>query len=118
MQSVEPVVVGEHDVRTVVQQQGEHVVSLLTDGVVQRSVALAVLEGRVAAQTQEHFYDTNMTFIYGDMERCLSSFVPGVQIRPGCSDYLHHPRLVTEGSVMDGSVSVLILQLQVSSRPQ
>lgn len=43
MKRVEAVVVGDHDVGVVVQQEGQHVVTLLGDGVVQRGVALRVL---------------------------------------------------------------------------
>jgi hypothetical protein len=44
MKRVEAVVVGDHDVGVVVQQEGQHVVTLLRDGVVQRSVTLRVLQ--------------------------------------------------------------------------
>ena len=45
VQRVESVVVGDHDVGAAVQEEGEHVVALLADGVVQGGVALGVLEG-------------------------------------------------------------------------
>ena len=43
MKRVEAVVVGDHDVGVVVEQQREHVVAFLGDGVVKRSVTLRVL---------------------------------------------------------------------------
>ena len=43
VQRVEPVVVGDHDVGVAVEEEGEHVVALLGDGVVQRGVALRIL---------------------------------------------------------------------------
>ena len=43
VERVEAVVVGDHDVGVLVEEEGEHVVALLGDGVVQRSVALRVL---------------------------------------------------------------------------
>jgi hypothetical protein len=43
VERVEPVVVGDHDVGAVVEEEGQHVVALLRDGVVQRGVALRVL---------------------------------------------------------------------------
>ena len=43
VERVESVVVGEHDVRVVVEEEGQHVVPLLGDGVMQRCVTLAVL---------------------------------------------------------------------------
>jgi hypothetical protein len=44
MQGIEAVVIGDHDVGVVLQQQRQHVVALLGDGVVQRSVAFRVLQ--------------------------------------------------------------------------
>ncbi len=43
VEGVEPIVVGEHDIGAVVQEQRQHVVPLLGDGVMQRRVTLAVL---------------------------------------------------------------------------
>ncbi len=43
VQGVEAVVVGDDDVGLVLEQQRQHVVALLADGVVQRSVSLGVL---------------------------------------------------------------------------
>ena len=43
VERVEPVVVGDHDVGVLVEEEGQHVVALLGDGVVQRSVALGIL---------------------------------------------------------------------------
>lgn len=43
MQGIEAVVVGQGDVRRVIQQQGQDVVSLLADGVVQSRVSVRVL---------------------------------------------------------------------------
>jgi hypothetical protein len=43
VEGVESVIVGEHDVGAVVQEQRQHVVPLLRDGVMQRRVSLAVL---------------------------------------------------------------------------
>lgn len=45
VQGVEAVVVGDGDVSASLQQHRQHVVSLLTDGVVQGGVALRVLHG-------------------------------------------------------------------------
>ena len=46
VERVEAVVVGDHDVGVLVEEQGQHVVALLGDGVVQRSVALRILNER------------------------------------------------------------------------
>ena len=43
VERVEAVVVGDHDVGVLVEEQGEHVVALLRDGVVQRSVTFRIL---------------------------------------------------------------------------
>ena len=43
VEGVESVVVGDHDVGVLVEEEGEHVVALLRDGVVQRGVALRIL---------------------------------------------------------------------------
>lgn len=43
MQDVETIVVGDNDVSHVFQQQRQHVVSLLADGVMQRSISLGIL---------------------------------------------------------------------------
>lgn len=43
VQGVEPVVVGQHDVSIVVQEQRQHVVTLLRDGVVQWRIAFRIL---------------------------------------------------------------------------
>lgn len=43
VQGVEPVVIGQHDVSIVVQQQRQHVVTLLRDGVVQWRIAFRIL---------------------------------------------------------------------------
>lgn len=45
VQGVEAVVVGDGDVGSGLQQHRQHVVPLLTDGVVQRCVALRILQG-------------------------------------------------------------------------
>lgn len=45
MESVEAVVVGDGDIGAGLQQNGQHVVSLLADGVVERRVSLRVLRG-------------------------------------------------------------------------
>ena len=44
VKGVETVVVGDHDVGGVVQQQCQHVVPLLGNGVVQRGVTFRVLQ--------------------------------------------------------------------------
>ncbi len=46
VERVEAVVVGDHDVCAPLQQQRQHVVTLLGDGVVQRGVALGILQKR------------------------------------------------------------------------
>ena len=46
VECVESVVVGDHDVGVLVEEEGEHVVALLRDGVVQRSVALRILNNK------------------------------------------------------------------------
>ena len=43
VQGVEPVVIGQHDVSIVVQQQRQHVVTLLGDGVVQWRITFRIL---------------------------------------------------------------------------
>jgi hypothetical protein len=43
VQGVEPVVIGQHDVSIVVQQQRQHVVTLLRDGVVQWRITFRIL---------------------------------------------------------------------------
>jgi hypothetical protein len=43
VQGVESIVVGQHNVCVVVQQQRQHVISLLRDGIVQGRVAFRVL---------------------------------------------------------------------------
>ena len=43
VEGIEPVVVGDHDVRVVVEQQGQHVVPFLGDRVVQGGVAFGIL---------------------------------------------------------------------------
>ena len=50
MESVESVVVGDHDVGAVVQEEGQHVVALLRNRVVQCSVAFGILK-----TNQKHF---------------------------------------------------------------
>jgi hypothetical protein len=50
MESVESVVVGDHDVGAVVQEEGQHVVALLRNRVVQCSVAFGILKTK-----QKHF---------------------------------------------------------------
>lgn len=52
MQGIEAVVIGQRDVSLVVQEQRQHVVPLLGDGVVQRRVSLRVLP------THTHMYIT------------------------------------------------------------
>ncbi len=47
MEGVESVVVGDHDVCAALQQQSQHVVPFLGDGVVQRGVALGILPKRI-----------------------------------------------------------------------
>ena len=47
VQRVEPIVVGDHDVGVAVQQEAEHVVPLLGDCIVQRSVAFGVLKRKL-----------------------------------------------------------------------
>lgn len=44
MEGVEAVVVGDGDIGTGLQQNGQHVVSLLADGVMERRVSLRVLQ--------------------------------------------------------------------------
>ena len=44
VQGVESVVVGQRYVGVVIQQQSQHVIALLGDGVVQRGVSLRILE--------------------------------------------------------------------------
>jgi hypothetical protein len=44
VEGIEAIIVCEHDVCAVVQEQGQHVVPLLGDGVMQRRVTLAVLQ--------------------------------------------------------------------------
>lgn len=46
MEGVESIVVGDHDVSVAFQKEGEHVVTLLRDGVVERGVALGILKPR------------------------------------------------------------------------
>ena len=43
VERVEAVVVGDHDVGVLVEEQGKHVVALLGDGVVKRRVTFGIL---------------------------------------------------------------------------
>ena len=53
VKGVESVVVGDHDVGAPLQEQGQHVVTFLGDGVVQGGVTLRVLEGGSGAKKKE-----------------------------------------------------------------
>lgn len=46
MQRVEPIVVGQHYIRVVVQQKRQHVVPLFANGIVQRCVTFRILQRR------------------------------------------------------------------------
>ena len=79
MQRVEAVVVGDDDVSGVLEEECEHVVALLADGVVQRRVALAVLQTRVAAQLQQLLHDAEVALVDADVKWRLSALVAHVQ---------------------------------------
>lgn len=61
MQGIEAVVVGQGDVRRVIQQQGQDVVSLLADGVVQSRVSVRVLWVRPCVTFVEWGIECNVT---------------------------------------------------------
>jgi len=44
VQSVEPIVVGQHDVGVVVKKQRQHVVALFRDGIVQWRITFRILQ--------------------------------------------------------------------------
>ena len=53
VQGVEAVAVGQRDVGVVVQQQAQHVVPLLGDGVVQRRVSILILRATRQRKQQQ-----------------------------------------------------------------
>ena len=57
VERVEAVVVGDHDVGVLVEEQGQHVVALLRDGVVQWRVTFRILNAQMLA----HHLDYNGT---------------------------------------------------------
>lgn len=64
----------------------------------------------MATEFQESLHDADVAFIDGDVQRCLSPFVPCIQIGAALRQQLHHGRLVAEGRVMNGPVAIFILQ--------
>ena len=53
VQGVEAIVVGDGDVSAGLQQHGQHVITLLADGVVQGCVTLRVLQGATLSQPKQ-----------------------------------------------------------------
>lgn len=139
MESVEAVVVGDGDVSAGLQQNRQHVVPLLADGVVERRVSLRVLQraqasaslrrrklvhrpvgscslssavylkAGVAAEVQQRLHHLQVTLVDCDVKRRLPALVPGVEVGSSSVQDLDDGALVTEGGVMHGPVSVLIL---------
>ena len=58
---VEPIVVGEHNVCIMVEQQSEHIVALFRDSIVKWRVPLAILEGGMARQAEQNIYNSNVS---------------------------------------------------------
>ena len=50
-----------------------------------------------------------MAFIDGDVQRCLAAFITGIEIGSTLRQYFHYGRLIAESRVMNGTVSIFIL---------
>lgn len=50
-----------------------------------------------------------MAFIDGDVQRCLAAFITGIEIRSTLRQYFHNGWLIAEGRMMNGTVSIFIL---------
>jgi hypothetical protein len=50
-----------------------------------------------------------MAFIDGDVQRCLAAFITSIEIGSALRQYFHYGWLIAESSVMNGTVSIFIL---------
>ena len=64
----------------------------------------------MAAELEEGLDHSHVPLIDRDVQGCLASLISGIEICSALGQQLHDGRLITEGGVMDGSVSIFILQ--------
>merc|ERR1719394_1923131 len=112
MKGIEAIVVGQHDVSTVIQEQCQHVIPLLADGIMEWSISFTILKGWMTSKTEEHLDDTNMTLVDSNVESSLSPFVPGIEISSSCCYDLHDSRFISKCCMMDSSVSIFVLKFK------
>lgn len=72
----------------------------------------------MTAEIEKDFDHANVALVDGDMKRSLSTLVPGIQISTGVGKLFDDSWFIAKGSMMHGSVSVLVLNLNVSVIPE
>ena len=68
------------------------------------------LKTGVTGEFEQNFHDSDVALIDGNVQRGLAPLVASVQIGSRVSQQLHHRRLVPKGCMMNGPISVLVLQ--------
>lgn len=64
-------------------------------------------------QIQQHLNHSDMSLINSNMQSGLSPLISSIQICTCTSQHLHDRGLIAEGRVVNGAISILILQLDV-----
>ena len=70
----------------------------------------------MTAEVQQGFDHLEVALVDSDVQRRLPALVPGVQVGPAPLQDLDDRALVSEGCVMDGPVSVFVLDKTLRCR--
>ena len=113
MESVKAIVVGNDDVSAVFEEQREHVVTFLADGVVKRRVTFTVLQTRVTTKFEQFLHNSQVSLVDTNVQRRLTSLVANVEVCAATMQELDDFRFVTERCVMHCAVAIFVLYLEV-----
>ena len=113
VESVKAIIVSNDDVSAVFEEQREHVVTFLADGVVKRCVTFTVLQTRVTTKFEQFLYDSQVPLVDANVQLRLASLVAYVEICAAAMQELDDFRFVTERCVMNCAVAIFVLNLEV-----
>lgn len=63
----------------------------------------------MAPKFEKCFDNSDMTFIDGDVQRCLATFITGIEIGSALRQHFHNGWLVAESRMVNGTVSIFVL---------
>ena len=80
MNRIEWVIVANGQIGVWVEEEFDQIVTFLRNCIVNRGVALRVTQAWMGATLEKNSNHVGMSFVHGDMERRLETFIPRIQV--------------------------------------